>query len=151
MSTSRRPLVLAATNLALSLKLALEPSKRLLPLVPCVRLGIPVRRTRHTLHCRHPTNNNALTDRGSLRSARLYTCRAPLYFGTITAGLAPGSDRPSHPSSCRTDGTPLILAPPVTPHRAAVLALRNPWQALLRSPSSGQQRDSAVNACKAGR
>lgn len=35
-------------------------SKRRLSLASCVPIGIPVRRTRHTLHCRHLTNNNAL-------------------------------------------------------------------------------------------
>lgn len=97
------------------------------------------------------SQQDALTDRGSLRSARLYTCRALYTLAPLPpASLQEATDRRIQ-AACRTYRTSPILALAVTPHRGAVLALRNPWQACYDPPLAGNNVDFAVNACKAGR
>lgn len=97
------------------------------------------------------SQQDALTDRGSLRSARLYTCRALYTLAPFPpASLQEATDRRIQ-AACRTYRASPILALAVTPHRGAVLALRNPWQACYDPPLAGNNIDFAVNACKAGR
>lgn len=97
------------------------------------------------------SQQDALTDRGSLRSARLYTCRALYTLAPLPpASLQEATDRRIQ-AACRTYRTSPILALAVTPHRGAVLALRNPWQACYDPLLAGNNVDFAVNACKAGR
>lgn len=85
------------------------------------------------------SQQDALTDRGSLRSARLYTCRALYTLAPLPpASLQEATDRRIQ-AACRTYRTSPILATSGHTSSRSRVSPAESLASLLRSPSSGRQ------------